>query len=481
MIIGSQYPRILSVPPGAVSSSGDEAIELAATAGITLDQWQRDCLRHMLAEKADGSWCAFESGLVVPRQSGKGETLIVRELAGLFLLGEQLILHSAHLFETSIEHFTRLLAVIEGCPDLARRVKRVSHAHGDEGVELWSGARIRFKTRTKGGGRGFSANCVVIDEAQTLSEASLAALLPTLSARVAPQVIYCGSAVDQTVLSDGIALARLRERALAGDDPSLYYAEWSIAGELDKMSDADLDSHENWAAANPALGLRITTEHVANERRSMSARTFATERLAVGDWPSTALGTPPVIDMARWAACMDAKSAIEGRKIFAIDIPIGRETACIAVAGMRADGLPTVEIVRYDQGTDWVPDELARLTTEHGGSAVYVDDHGPAASMIPELERRGIPFTTLTTGDLADAAGSFYDLVMGVALRHLGEAVLTDAVADAVKRPLGERWTFGRKGADVSPLVASMIAVYGALNAPEAVPDPWFWEGPTLF
>ena len=106
-----------------------------------------------------------------------------RELAGLFLLGERLIIHSAHQFDTSLEAFRRLETLIEGSDELSRRVKKATHSHGEEGIELLNGQRIRFRTRTKGGGRGFTGDCLILDEAMVLSEAFYGALLPTLSAR----------------------------------------------------------------------------------------------------------------------------------------------------------------------------------------------------------------------------------------------------------------------------------------------------------
>jgi hypothetical protein len=41
-----------------------------------------------------GKWAAFEAGLEVARQNGKGGVYEARELAGLFLLGERLLVHS---------------------------------------------------------------------------------------------------------------------------------------------------------------------------------------------------------------------------------------------------------------------------------------------------------------------------------------------------------------------------------------------------
>jgi hypothetical protein len=106
----------------------------------------------------DGKWAAFEVGVNVPRQNGKDGILEARELTGLFLLGERMIIHSAHQFDTSLEAFRRLLELIEDTPELDKRVKRVSRSHGEEGIEFKGGQRIRFRTRTKGGGRGFSGD-----------------------------------------------------------------------------------------------------------------------------------------------------------------------------------------------------------------------------------------------------------------------------------------------------------------------------------
>jgi hypothetical protein len=65
------------VPPAA-TSAGEEAVELAAMAGIELDPWQELVLRESLGEREGGKWAAFEVGLIVPRQNGKGTVLEAR-------------------------------------------------------------------------------------------------------------------------------------------------------------------------------------------------------------------------------------------------------------------------------------------------------------------------------------------------------------------------------------------------------------------
>ena len=82
IVAGAQEPRI-SLVPDYVASTGPDAIELAALAGLHLDPWQQLVLTHSLGERPDGKWAAFEVGLVVPRQNGKGSILEARELAGL--------------------------------------------------------------------------------------------------------------------------------------------------------------------------------------------------------------------------------------------------------------------------------------------------------------------------------------------------------------------------------------------------------------
>jgi hypothetical protein len=249
----------------------DDAVALWTRAGLTLDPWQEALLRQSL--ECDGEqWRHFEVACICPRQNGKGSFLEARELAGLYLDDEcDLIVHSAHEFSTSLEAFRRLLALIEDTPDLRRQVKRVSRSHGEEGIELDDGSRIRFKTRTKAGGRGLSSDLLILDEAMILPEHALAALLPTLSARPNPQVIYTGSAVDQAIHEHGVVLARVRERGQAGS-VDLAYREYACQTRLEALlTDPELlDDRDRWAEANPALGTRIAAGHVAHERASLS-------------------------------------------------------------------------------------------------------------------------------------------------------------------------------------------------------------------
>ncbi len=460
-------PRIAHYPE-ATSSSGREAVDLARFAGLELDPWQAHVLECSLAERADGKWAARDVGTVLPRQNGKNAILEARELAGLFLLGERLIVHTAHEAATAGEAMRRLQELIEGTPEFSRHVKNFWHANGKEAIELMNGQRIRFRTRTKGGGRGFSADFVVFDEAMILPDATVSALYPTLSARPNPQVWYAGSSVDQVIHEHGVVLARLRERGQAGA-PRLAYFEWSAevldaeGNEIDPSAiGADiLDDPARWAEANPAFGERIFAEDIEAERGSMDNRGFAVERLGIGDWPETDPTAGGVIDIVTWRALTDTTSAISGPVTLSFDVAPDRAHSAIAAAGLRPDGRIHAQILERRPGTGWLADRLRELRAEVRPVAVIRDGAGPAASIKDVGE-----VTTLSTAEYSQACGAFFDLVAQARLAHHGTPELDAALRGAAKRPLGDAWAWSRKAStvDISPLVAVTLAATAGID-----------------
>jgi hypothetical protein len=510
---GVQQPRIASVPAYS-SSAGDDVIAVARLAGIELDPWQQMELAGGLGESSDWKcphctyrvanpepcpshprvglihpWSAFEVAEVVPRQNGKSEMLIARILGGLFVLEEPLQIYSAHLFDTATEIMRRLAYVVENCDDLRREVKHrgrrmvgIKYGHGDEGIELASGPRVRFKARTGGGGRGFSCDCLYLDEAMILPEAFLGATIPTLSARANPQLWLAGSPPDEDDPShDGVVLARRRERAIAGNDPSLAYFEHSADGVHPALVGEEiLNDPEQWALANPGLGIRITPEYIANERRAMGARQFAVERLGIGAWPSTTSDAGRVIARDVWASCAERDEAerISTRTTFAIDTNLDQTWASIAVAGLRADGLPQIAIVFHQIGADWVVDRCAEIIKDHPGAAFVVEKLGPAKNLVDGLVGVGITPAEATSQDYGTACADFVKAATERRLRYPApQPDLDEALAGARQQPLGDRWKWSRKGStapDISPLVACTLALWGVTqHEPQKPRDTW--------
>lgn len=457
-------PRIYSVPEGN-SSLGDEAVDFCRSYGLVLDDWQALVLKDSLRRKKNDLWAAFEVGVNVSRQNGKGAILEGRELVGLFLIREGFLVHSAHQFDTSLEAFRRLAYLIEDNPELSREVKRISHSHGEEGIELVGNRRIRFRTRTKGGGRGFSCDCLFLDESMFIPEASHGALLPTLSARPNPQVWYTGSAVDQLIHEHGVVFARVRERGIRGNDPSLAYFDWSLDEENPEAVPLDTFTDQAaWAQANPALGIRIAPEHVGHEQRSMDYRTFAVERLGVGDWPRTDHVALNPVDLVRWNELADADSVLGDDFCLSYDVSPDRRSS-ISAAGLNTEGRWHVEVIEDKTGTKWVAPRLAELVEKHRPAAVVCDGFGPAGSLIAAIEALGIEVTSVTATEHAQACGQFVDVIDDSNLRHLGSSDLSGAIRAAKTRPLGDAWAWSRKNstANISPLVSATLALSAAM------------------
>lgn len=494
---GAQAPRIETVPATALSSSGQEAVELAALAGLKLDPWQQYVLDRGLGERSDGSWSAFEVAVNVPRQNGKGGIIEARQLAGLFLLGEKLILHSAHEFKTSIVAFRRIEQLIMGCPDLRKRVLRVRKTTGEEAIELVTGQVLRFLARSGGSGRGFTGDCNILDEAMILGDDAMGALMPTMSAVPNPQIWYLGSAGIGAL---SVQLARLRSRAVAAvqtgiPDPSLAYFEWSVDPHVPECAPgctahAGVDDPAAWAVANPALGIRITEDHIRNERLSMGGSgIFERERLGVGVYPVDGTDTWRVIDEDVWRALADGTSSMADPVAFALDTTPERSHTAICAAGANGDARH-VEVIDHRPGTGWAPERLAELVTKWSPCAVVIDEGGPAGSLVPAV-RKALRDEGLTedevdalllipkTRQVAAAAGQFFDGVAEGHIVHLDQAPLATALAGADKRPIGDGWGWARRGVqvDISPLVGCTLAAWGHAERadvePEGAPNLW--------
>ncbi|WP_063831281.1 hypothetical protein [Streptomyces sp. NRRL F-2664] len=493
--LGVQTPRVVTAPP-YVSTSGQEAVELAAVAGLQLDPWQQHVLHVGLGETADGSWSAFETCVNVPRQNGKGAIIEARQLAGLFLLGERLILHSAHEFKTSIEAFRRIESLIMNCDQLRKRVSRVRRTTGEEAIELTTGQRLRFLARSGGSGRGFTGNCNILDEAMILGDDAMGALMPTMAAVQNPQIWYFGSA---GIGSPSVHLARLRRRALqameAGvPDPSLAYLEWSINPHVKECRPDCADHDDPLAAlsaakANPALGHRLTLEHTERERLSMGEAVFARERLGVGDYPSDMADTWSVIGEDAWRALGDGTSRMADPVAFSLDTTPERTHSAICAAGANGDAIH-VEVIDHRPGTGWAPERLAELVAKWKPCAVVIDEGGPAGSLVPAVKKAlkdaGLADQEIDdllvipkTRQVAAAAGQFYDGVAEQKIVHLDQAPLATALAGADKRPIGDGWGWARRGVsvDISPLVGVTLAAWGhaerAHVEPEGAPNLW--------
>lgn len=456
MLRGVQVPRVRHAPR-VRSNDWEDVSDLAKAYGLVLDEWQENVLEASMGVRADGQWATPTVGVSVPRQNGKGALIEARELAGLLLFGEKTIIHSAHEQKTARVGFERVLSYFENYDDLRKKVRSTMSALGREHIKLKTGAELHFPARSKGAIRGFSIDCLILDEGQILGDPAWEAIKPTISARPNVQTWVLGT--PPTPLDDGSVFTRMRDRGLEGKDHRLCWCEWSAP------SSASLDDRNAWATANPALGLRISEEAIADERNELSDAGFARERLGV--WSSEQ--QLAVIPGEAWADRAVTAEDVPSADVAAYGLDMSHDRV-VSIGVCVPGDVAHVEVAALDRVTDtlgaveWLIERAAKKVP------VVVDGQSPAASMVPALKKAGVDVIVTSAADMAKACGGLYDAVMESRLTHFNQAPLNAALLGARKRPIGAAggWGWDRKDytINLAPLVSITLAHFGATVAP---------------
>lgn len=440
--------------------------DLSASLGVQLDEWQENVLEAAMGERADGRWAARIVGVSTPRQNGKSQLIVARALAGVLLFDEQTIIVSAHQTDTAREVFQRLLDIIEANPSLERRVESVMKAINREYIRFTSGHTIKIKARSISGSRGFSADCLLLDEAQILGWPAWSSILPTMSARENPQAWLLGT--PPTPQDDGEVFAQIREQGVSGRGSRMAYLEWSAD------ADDDFDDPATWAKANPAYGVRISREAIEAERAVMTDDQFAIERLGI--WGGAA--NRGVIPEPSWRGQADELSIAVDRHALGVECGPDLAWASVALAGQRADGGWHFELDEDQhtrgRGVAWlVPYLEAVLKLNPQIRAVVVDVAGPIAALLEQhqpgrwrFKGTKIEVTPVKVAELGAGCSRVLDGIVTGWLWHIGQPQFTQAALAATKRALGDTglWVWSRRSAevDITPIQAATLALVGA-------------------
>ncbi len=456
MLLDGPAPPRVRIAPTARANGWEDVSDLAATLGMPLDEWQDQALEAAMGERSDGRWASKFVGISAPRQNGKSQLIVARALAGVLLFSEKMIIISAHETDTAREVWKRLIDIVEANPTLEARVTGRMDAINREFLAFGHGAdrqTIKLKARRRSGVRGFSADCLLLDEAQILGKGAWGSIVPTMSARPNPQIWLFGT--PPTDEDDPFAFSRVRESAMAKKARHTWL-EWAAA------PGDDFDSPAVWAAANPAFGVRISEEACADDRAAMDDRQFAEERLGI--WRTDT--SRAVFSESEWKAlgCDGPPDGVKP-KALAVDMSHGREVS-VAACWHTEGGLFAEEV--------WAGTDTAAVTEWLKGRAgfripVMVDAASPASSLVPALKAARVKVVITQAADMAKACGLVFDMVTAGTLRHgdgPGQESLSAAVSGARKRPIrdagGWGWDRRDESVNIAPLVSFTLAVLGA-------------------
>ena len=417
---------------------------------MTAFPWQRAALVDIMGVRADGRWAASRAGLCVPRQNGKNGALEILELWVMAQLGMR-VLHSAHEVKTARKAFKRLLDFFDNprrYPELAALVSEIRRTNGQEAIELHNGGGVEFVARTKSSGRGYSADVLVMDEAQELTDDELEAMQPIVSASANSQIILTGTAPKAT--KPATVWRRYRKAAESGGDLRLCWVEHSA------HPDADPADRETQAEANPGAPESIGWEAIEDEHASMSAEGFAAERLGI--W-SAGAGSHGIIDLSLWQS-LNRGNLAPVAPVLGVELARDRSSACIGSAQTAAHG-PHLQVVDERPGVDWLVPRLVELRERYAVPLVVLDKGSEAASLAPDLERAGVPVLLVSSTERAAACGSIFDLACSASLSHNGDPSLEAAWSSARWRESETARSFSRQRSAGS--IASLYAVTFAL------------------
>lgn len=472
VLLGSETPRLGTPPLRSLtpeSSYGFECIAFAEDVlGLTLLPWQKWLLIHALEVLPDGRFRFRTCLVLIARQNGKTLLMQVIALWRMYVDGAGLVIGTAQNLDVAEEAWNGAVAMAEDVPDLAAEIEHVDRTNGKKQIRLKAGPRYKVAAATRRGGRGLSGDTVMLDELREhQSWDAWNAVTNTTIARPYAQILGFSNAGDDS----SVVLKSLRSKALATmDEPdtSLGIFEWSAP------DDCDPDDPNMWVLANPSLGYTIGPEAIRSARETAPDAGFRTENLC--QWVEDM--NEPVIKAHIWDRCADPDSQVVGPVTVAVDVSKDRSTASIAVCGVRADGLPHVEVVASTgfldpdgvelAGVTWVGRILSSLAP--GSLAVVADEWALAGVDVGPVE-----VTKAMASKMVQACGAFYDAVTTQQVRHTDQGQLNAALAGARKRELAAAWAWNRRDAtvDLTPLVAVTLALWAwqsESNVPEFVP-----------
>lgn len=404
--------------------------------------------------------------VTVPRQSGKTTLVLAWEVQrsiGWTHLGPQRTAYSA---QTGNDARKKLIE--DQVPLLEPRkkvlgIRRILRGMGNEAVEFVTGSRIVLLASAEDSGHGKTIDLGVKDEFfADYDDRRDQALVPAMATRKFAQVLTTSTMGTEESVPLNRTVQRGRRAVEAGKRSGIAYFEWSAS------EDADADDPGVWRRCMPALGLTISEEVVRHARDTLPDGEFRRAFLNVPTKAEDRVIPGPVWDLVNSPVAKPGDPVV-----FAIDCNPERSAAALGVSDMLE--VPTAELIAHQAGVGWLVDKTVEVSKRAGDRPVAVDMGGPAASFVPELERRGVTVIKAQTREVVEATAGFFDRVIEQRIKVRRHPALDTAVAAAAKRQVGDAWLWARKStqADVCPLVGITLAVWGASAAEEPVPEPF--------
>lgn len=503
---GQQVPRLWTRPLRELTEDttyGYDVIDFARnTLGRPLDPWQEWLVIHAGELLPDGR-PRFKTVLVlVARQNGKTELLVILALFWLFIENVRLVLGTSTNLDYARESWEKAVDLSEEnealkvdlAPDRSGGVRR---SNGEQSLKTktwvdpanpktrWY-SRYKIAASNRKGGRSLTIDRLILDELREHDswEAWNAASPATNAVRDAQIWGISNQGDDKAVVLNSLRDAALGVLAGEVGDQRLGLFEWS-APDGSKPTDIDALSQ-----ANPNLGYRLDPEGVLGD--AMRAERNGGEELAGFLTEILCMKVPrldPAIDGSAWAACMKIGTLehLRSRVVLCLDVSMDSQHASLVACAQLPSGPYRLEVVEAWSGqgcVDQLRKALPGLTARVRPKKIGWFPNGPAATLGADLmEHRGAsraeawpPFGVEIEEIRSDTTAVCMGLaeqILSEAIVHSDDPMLNAHVTGAEKLRQGDAWRFIRKGAGhCDGAYAAAGAVWLARTLPPVPPRP---------
>lgn len=494
---GSRLPRIYTPPLRELTpdtSYGYDVIDFARNVLLhPLDPWQEEAVIRAGELMPDGSVRFAIILILVSRQNGKTELLVVLALYWLFVDAIAMVLGTSTKLDYARESWRKAVQLARSIPALRAEIPArggVRKANGEQelvrapsgDVDDLDACRYKIAASNEEGGRSLSIGRLILDELRQHHTYDAWDAMEATTSSVDDSQIFAISNMgsDRSIVLNDKRADALAAIAEQDTDTDICLLEWSAP------EDADPEDLGALAMANPNLGYRKNARRLLNNaRRAKRAGGealvgFKTEHMCV---------RVPVMNPAftGWARLKEVGTldVARGRLAACIDLSPDATHGTLAAAAVLDDGRVRVETVAEWKGAtaaaDMERDLPGWVRLVRPGKLGWFPA-GPAAAVAASLaDRRKAGVRTGPGGwpppgvTIEDIRGEMSAACMGLGkeidaatLVHSGQAMLDAQVEGAEKKPRGDGWVITRAEGHVD----AVYAVAGVVLLARTMPAP---------
>jgi Phage Terminase len=464
-------PPLVQGPPGpcgcGCALSPDTSLGFAFEifcsdiANRPLDPWQRWLGIHGLELLPDGRPRFRQVLVLVARQNGKTEMLVLLSLFWMHVLCVGLILGTSTKLDYARESWMKVETLARSVSELWTETAQVRSANGEQEIITVGGSRYKIAASNEEGGRSLTVARLIEDEIRQHHDWSA-----HNAAKHAMNAVPDGQAWAISNAGDdrSVVLNALQEQALTfintglGDYRLGYFGYTAPDG-------CACDDLEALAMANPNLGRRVDAEALLSE--AIGAMLAGGEQEAGFRTEAMCQHVPRLkpqpLTLTAWNATA-ADVDPDGPPVFFVTMARQQASATINVAAMH-DGKPHVELAEHAPGVMWLAGRLRQLNEKHPGARFAAWAAGPVKAWKPTLAEPyqgpngemlpGLELELLNTTDASASCAYLESLVGDAGCTHSPDPIYVASLKGAEIRHLdGGSWTWDWKAstADLAPI-----------------------------